>query len=96
MYDSIFETVVRGSNTVFLDIPEDDYFLSYDDISRDSAQEIAEDYFKFKGRDGTPHVRDISYDVSTNRVKIEVAVDYHRKYKLEPYTVPDMLNLNRK
>lgn len=93
MYDSIFETVVKGSNTVFLDIPDKEYFFSYDEINLNSAQEIAEDYFKYKGRDGIPHVEDISLDASTHRVKIEINVEHDREYKLNPYSVPKIFDL---
>ena len=95
VYENIFETVVKGSNTIFLDIPEEDYFFSYDTISPKSAQELTDNYFKTKAKDGIPRVKDIDFDASIHRVKILLEVEYNRAHKLEAYTVPDSLNVNR-
>lgn len=95
MFESIFETVVMGSNTVFLDIPENEYFLSYDDLDRASVEELVKNYFLMKGRDGIPIVKDLEYDINTHRVKITVDVQQQRDYKLESYEVPDSLNIQR-
>jgi hypothetical protein len=95
MFENIFETVVKGSNTIFLDIPEEDYFFSYDTLSPKSAQELTNNYFKTKAKDGVPKVTDVDFDSSTHRVKILLEVDYNRDYKLEQYNIPDALNVNR-
>ena len=52
MYSDIYEIVSDTSNTVSLVIHEKDYFLSYEDLTKENAQDLAENYFKFKGRDG--------------------------------------------
>ena len=96
MFDNIFETVVKGSNTVFLDIPEDDYFFRYESLREDAAQELVNDYFIARSRDGIPHVTDISFDALTHRVKIMVEVDHKREHKLDQYQIPDFLNTTRK
>ena len=95
MFDNIFETVVKGSNTIFLDIPEKDYFFSYNTISPKSAQDLTDNYFKMKSKDGIPHVVDINFDALTHRVKIILEVEYVRQHKLEHYNIPDSLNINR-
>lgn len=95
MFESIFETVVMGSNTVFLDIPENEYFLSYDDLDRASVEELVKNYFLMNGKDGIPIVKDLEYDLNTHRVKITVDLQHERDYKLEAYQVPDTLNVQR-
>lgn len=94
MFDNIFETVCEGSNIIFLDIPEQDYFC-YNTISEKSAQELTDNYFKTKAKDGIPHVKEITFDSSTHKVKILLEVDYNRQHKLENYIIPDTLNVNR-
>lgn len=91
MLDSIFETVIRGSNTVFLDIPEDDYFLSYNNISKEAAEDLTKFYFEYRGKDGTPEVQDIVYDPTLHRVKVTVKVDYD-KNRLNEYKTPDLIS----
>jgi len=95
MFENIFETVVKGSNTVFLDIPESDYFFRYESLSQDDAQELVNDYFISRSRDGIPHVKDVTFDASIHRVKITVQVEHDREHKLDAYQVPDSLNINR-
>lgn len=92
MFNSIFETVVKGSNTIFLVLSEDDYFLSYESLSIDSAQELVNNYFKFRGKDGVPHVVDMDFDAATHRIKLTVDVDYERDYKLEPMSIIEFTN----
>lgn len=46
---NIFETVVKGSNTVFLDIPSEQYFSYYDRLDKKSADNIVKDYFINRG-----------------------------------------------
>ena len=96
MFENIFETVIKGSNTEFLNIPEEDYFLSYDSITYDAAEDITQNYFSMKGKDGEPKVIDISFDSNAHVVKIALEVHYERNHKLEPLNVPDMLNIRRK
>jgi hypothetical protein len=95
VFENIFETVIRGSSTEFLNIPEDDYFLSYEKISKDAAQEITDLYFKMKGKDGVPTVKEITYDPSVKLVQITLEIAEHRDFKLEPYTVPHILNATK-
>jgi hypothetical protein len=92
MYSSIYETVVRGSNTVFLNIPEDEYFLSYENLNRENVQDLVENYFKFRGRDGAPLVADINVDSITNRIKVTIDVDYETETKIEPASTPNYLS----
>jgi len=76
MIENVFETIIMGSNTVFLDIPEEEYLLKYASLSLDSAQNLADYYFKYRGRNVMPKVKDIDLDSDTHRVKITVEVKY--------------------
>jgi hypothetical protein len=96
MLDNIFETVNLGSNTVFLDLQKEEFLFMYDNLDRDSAQNLVDNYFKEKGRDGIPYVREISLDSYTDTVKITVEVNHNRNFKLENYQIPDALNVKRK
>ncbi|MDP4089520.1 MAG: hypothetical protein Q8930_09660 [Bacillota bacterium] len=95
MYRDIYEIVSNGSNTINLVVHEDDYFLSYDDLSKENVQDLVENYFRFIGRDGIPVVADIDRNANTKRIQIRVDMDYGRDFKFEPASSPDMLNVNR-
>ncbi|AGK97059.1 hypothetical protein [Clostridium pasteurianum] len=96
MMEDIFETVKEGSNVVYLDMPKKDFLFKYNNFNRDSAQNLVDNYFKEKGRDGIPKVEEISLDDSRGIMKITVAVNYERDFKLEEYKIPDSLNEARK
>lgn len=96
MYEDIYETVVKGSNTIFLNVPSSYYFENLEDIDRESAQNVVENYFLTRGKDGIPHVTDLDFDSSMQKVKIAVQVDYDRDEKIRPYDIPDILNITRK
>jgi hypothetical protein len=96
MFNSIFETVIKGSNTIFLDLSEEDYKLSYDSVSIESAQDLIETYFKDKGKDGMPKVKDIKLNSSTHNIEITAVVNQNTDNHIKPYKVPDTLNINRK
>jgi hypothetical protein len=91
MYNSIYETVIKGSNTVFLDLPEEEYFLSYNNLSRENVQDLVKSYFDFRGRDGVPLVGDINVDPITHKIRITVDVKYDSGCKIEPMTTPHHL-----
>lgn len=95
MFDSIFETVVKGSNTIFLDLTQEDYNLSYDSVSFEAAQDLIENYFKYKGRDGIPEVKDINLNSATHNVEITAVVYQSADNNLKAYNVPDTLNIYR-
>ena len=95
LFENIFETVIKGSNTIFLDVNEGDYYLSYNTISRKAAEEITDNYFRLKQKDGVPEIVDISQDKFAHTIKITVQVDPLRDSKLKPYIVPDSLNVTR-
>ncbi|KAJ53842.1 hypothetical protein BD780_002808 [Clostridium tetanomorphum] len=75
MVESVFETIIMGSNTIFLDIPEEQYLLKYTSLSLDSAQNLADYYFKYRGRDVMPEVKDIDLNSDIHRVKITVELN---------------------
>jgi hypothetical protein len=95
LLENIFETVVKGSNTIFLDMSEDDYYLSYDTINRNAAEEITNNYFRMRQRDGIPSIVDISEDKFAHTIKITVEVDSLSDSNVGVYKVPDSLNMNR-
>ncbi len=67
---NIFETVVKGSNTVFLDIPSEEYFLYYDRLNKKSADNIVKDYFINKGSKKDAEVMDVGYNEYTKSIQI--------------------------
>ncbi len=79
MFEDVFETVIKGSNTVYLNIPEDEYFINYDEINNTAALEIANNYFYSKGRNVIPSVEDIDYDESIHNININVKVQQQDK-----------------
>ena len=95
VFENIFETVVKGSSTIFLDVNEDDYFFSYDSISKEAAEEITNNYFRMKQKDGSPRILDVTHDNFSHTVKITVEVDQNGKRKAGTYIVPDALNVQR-
>lgn len=76
MYDNIFETVLMGSNTIYLNLPEQDYFFCYDGITDKAAQNLAQDYFKFKHKQGFPNVQNVFFNSDQHMVQITVSVAY--------------------
>lgn len=87
MYSSIHEVVSEGSDTIILAIPEKEYFLSYESLTIEAAQELVENYFKYKGRDGVPTVMDVDFNSNTRNVKITVDMRYDRDYKILPLDI---------
>ncbi|KOR24275.1 hypothetical protein [Clostridium sp. L74] len=67
---NIFETVVKGSNTVFLDIPSEEYFSYYDRLNKKSADNIVKDYFINKGSKKDAEVMDVGYNEYTKSIQI--------------------------
>lgn len=92
MFEDIFETIIIGSNTVFLNVPEQDYFFTYKDLNMEAAQEITGNYFDMKQKNGMPHAKDIDFDSITHKVKITVDVEKNRKQKFIQHSIPEVLN----
>lgn len=92
LYNNVYETVVKGSNTIFLGVTEEDYFLSYDSLTVEAAQDLVENYFNFKGRDGTPKVIDVDLNNITHGIKITIKVEYDKETNREPASIPPYLN----
>lgn len=95
MIENIIEKTVVGSNTVQLNIREEDYFLSYERITRDAAEDITRNYFLLKTRDGIPEVKDIEFDEPRHRVIITLEVRENVDSHKTGYAVPDSLNITR-
>ena len=75
MLENIFETKVIGSNTIFLEIPESDYFINYNNLSENAAQEITCDYFKIRNKAGIPHVKHIHSIPNIHNVEIIIEIE---------------------
>jgi len=95
MINNVFETSVIGSNIVYLNIPKEDYFLSYDSITRKAAEEITNTYFLLRSRDGIPEVLDIELNEPSHRVKITLEVKEAEDNNRPLYKVPDSINITR-
>lgn len=71
---NIFETVVKGSNTVFLDVPSEEYFSYYNKLDKKAASNIVKDYFLNKGKGKETQVMDIEYNDYTKSIQITAKV----------------------
>lgn len=74
MLENLSHTVIKGSNTMFLNIPEGDYFSMYDSLTKESAEDIAQRYFMMKGKESMPHIREMEIDSETHKVKLMLEV----------------------
>lgn len=72
MFEGIFETIVMGSDTVFLDLPQEEYISKYNTLDFDTAQNLAEKYFESKGEKVVPEVQDFFVNEDIHRIKITV------------------------
>ncbi|MBU3145535.1 hypothetical protein [Clostridium sp. CF012] len=75
MLENIFETKVIGSNTIFLDIPEGEYYTNYNNLSESAAQEITYNYFKIRNKTGIPHVKHIHAIPNIHNVEIIIEIE---------------------
>lgn len=94
MLDNIFETKVKGSKTIFLNVPSKDYFSSYDSVDKSTAQEMVNTYFQIKEKDGVPHVDAAEEDSVFNTVKIKINVEHGIQDNIEPYKMEDFLSMS--
>lgn len=76
MYTDIHEVVNEGSDRILLAIPEKEYFLSYESLTIESAQDLVENYFKYRGREGIPKVTNVDFNSNARSVKIVVDMKY--------------------
>jgi hypothetical protein len=95
MIENMVETDIINTNTVYLSIPEQDYFFSYDSVTIDAAEEITRNYFLMRGREGRPTVKDISFDEPLHRVKITLEVEQDYETDKKGYAVPTHLDITR-
>lgn len=94
MLDDIFETKVKGSRTMFLNVPSKEYFSSYDTLDKSTAQEMVNTYFQIKEKDGVPYVDAAEEDSIFNTVKIKINVEHGSQNNLEPYKMEDFLSMS--
>ena len=96
MLDNIFETKVKGSRTIFLEIPSKDYLSNYNSVNKSTAQEMVNTYFQIKEKDGVPHVDEAEEDNALKIVKIKINVQQgvQNDYKPKPYTAVDFFDMS--
>ncbi|WP_040211323.1 hypothetical protein [Clostridium polynesiense] len=94
MFNNVYEAILKGSDTIFLQVPEADFNFNYDHISIRNSQDFADNYFAVKSKDGIPHVKNAYLNESTHMVVIAVQVDYNVQLYRNNYTVPDTIPNN--
>lgn len=95
MLENIVETDIFGSNTVCLNIPEEDYFLSYETVTKDAAEEITRNFFLMRGREGIPEVKNIEFIEPLHSVRITLSVKEQEGSYKTGYAVPTYLDITR-
>lgn len=91
MFDNVYETILKGSETIFLQVPEEQFNFSYDHISIRNSQDFANNYFTVKSKDGIPNVENVYLNESTHMVTMAVKVDYNVSQKRYNYEIPDTI-----
>lgn len=94
MLENIFETKVKGSRTIFLDVPSKDYFSSYDSVDKTIAQKMVNTYFQIKEKDGVPHVDEAEEDNAFKIIKIKINVQQGAQNNYEQSTAVDFFNMS--
>ena len=91
MFNNVIETIIEGTNEEYLNIPQEEFFFSYDSLNHRNAEDFVKNYFEFKSKDGIPIIKDIDSDNDTNMVRITLEVNYNKKSNREGYVVPDVI-----
>lgn len=95
MFNNVYETILKGSDTIFLQVPEEDFNFSYNHISLNNSQDFADNYFTVKSKDGIPYVENVYLNESTHMVTMAVKVDYSVSGSRYNYKIPDTIpNVN--
>lgn len=89
MFDNVYESFGKNRDVMCLIIPKKDFLFSYEDINKETANDFADNYFKAKGREGIPQVKDVQ--IEDAMIKFYVSVD--RSESEKPMNVPDSLNM---
>jgi hypothetical protein len=95
MLENIIETDIFGSNIVYLNIPEEDYFLSYEDVTKEAAEEITKTFFLMRGREGIPEVKSIEFIEPLHSVRITLDVKKQEGSYKTGYAVPTHLDITK-
>ncbi|SKA75522.1 hypothetical protein SAMN05428976_102130 [Clostridium sp. USBA 49] len=95
MLENIIETDIFGSNIVYLNIPEEDYFLSYEDVTKEAAEEITKTFFLMRGREGIPEVKNIEFIEPLHSVRITLDVKKQEGSYKTGYAVPTHLDITK-
>jgi hypothetical protein len=95
MIENIIERTMPGTNTVYLNIPEEDFFLSYETVTMDAAKEIAQTYFLYRTRDGFFDVKNIDFYEPHHRVTITLEVRENEGEPRPGFAFPSHLNTVR-
>lgn len=85
MFNESRETRIATNNGyhLTLQIPEDEYFLVYDSVSKNIADEILNHYLKIKQDDGQPKNINIKHNKNAHMVNVEADLNYINNDKVE-------------
>lgn len=75
MSKNVVETIIKGSNVEFLNIPRDEYRSEYNKVDIESAQSYINQYFKLKNIKSVPSVVNVEMEPEFDNVKITVELD---------------------
>ncbi|SKA94798.1 hypothetical protein SAMN05443428_11662 [Caloramator quimbayensis] len=78
MYNNVLEKRIKKNDIyeITIQIPEDDYFNSYESLTRDSAAEILQNYLKYHHDDGKPDDIEIHHNKNAHIVNINANLHY--------------------
>ncbi|MDW8799830.1 hypothetical protein P8V03_01515 [Clostridium sp. A1-XYC3] len=75
MLQNVFYTAIKGSNIVFLNIPEVDYFSMYDSLTKEFAEDIVQRYFTMRGKEEILRLREMEIDSQTHNINLMLELD---------------------
>ncbi|NLI61498.1 MAG: hypothetical protein GX375_08725 [Clostridiales bacterium] len=84
MLDNIYErrTIRDGLYGLSLTIKQDQYFMVYDDISQENAEEVVDNYLINRQDDGRPGDVKIEHDKNQGIVSIQANLHYTGNEKI--------------
>ena len=85
-----------GLYKIALQVPEKEYFSTYDTVSADAADEILKNYLSFYEDDGVPFNTNISHNKNAHIIEITSELHYMENDHSKTRYVPDVLNINRR
>lgn len=97
MFNTIREKRIErdGQYQLTLQIPEEEYFNSYDTVKAEAAQEILSNYLTLQQDDGRIGEVNINHNKSGHVIKITTDLHYMDNDHTEARFTPDTLNIHR-